>query len=144
MNSSRLKTLKRRLNKLKEPNNNFNIIDSQDDLRVRVSSLLVQHEKYKEIRKKNKKNPLLPDVLDNLVYDYTTIIDSMDLYPEHPQIKTLQKSLIPNLKDLYKDQEMYFKKLENNNVPGMTELTKRFNSLTRYARTLRAKRTKKR
>tara|TARA_B110001450_G_scaffold31944_1_gene27809 strand:- start:564 stop:998 length:435 start_codon:yes stop_codon:yes gene_type:complete len=144
MNHNRLKTLKLRLNKLKEPNNNFNVIDTLDDIRVRVSSLLVQHEKYNELKKRNTKNPLIPDVLDNLVYDYTTIIDSMDMYLEHPQIKTLQKSLIPNLKDLYRDQKLYFKKLGNNNVPGMGELKHRFANLTRYARTLRAKRTKKR
>ena len=143
MNHNRLKTLKRRLNKLREPNNNFNVIDTLDDIRVRVSSLLFQHEKYKELKKQNTKNSLIPDVLDNLVYDYKNIIDSMDLYQEHPPIKTLQKSLIPNLKDLYRDQELYFKKLRNNNVPGMGELTARFNKLTKFARTLRAKKQKK-
>ena len=144
MNHNRLKTLKRRLNKLKEPNNNFNVIDTLEDIRGRVSSLLVQHEKYKELKKRNTKNPLIPDVLDNLVYDYTTIIDSMDMYPDNPQINTLKNSLVPNLKDLYRDQDIYYKKIRNNNVPSMGELTARFNKLTKFARTLRAKRTKKR
>jgi hypothetical protein len=144
MNHNRFKILKRRLNKLKEPNNNFNVIDTLEDIRGRVSSLLVQHEKYKELKKRKIKNPLIPDVLDNLVYDYTTIIDSMDMYPDNPHINNLKNTLIPNLKDLYRDQDIYYKKIRNNNVPSMGELTSRFNKLTKFARTLRAKRTKKR
>ena len=142
--NNKLKTIQNRYKKLKEPNNNFNTIDTLDDIRIKVSSLLVQHEKYNELKKRNTKNPLIPDVLDNLVYDYKNIIDSMDLYPDNLHINTLKNSLVPNLKDLYKDQDVYYKKIRNNNVPSMGELTARFNKLTKFARTLRSKRTKKR
>ena len=143
--NNRLKTLKNRYNKLKEPNNNnLNIIDTLDDIRIKVSSLLVQHEKYNELKKQKTTNPLLPDVLDNLVYDYRNIIDSMDIYSENKQILKLRSSLLLNIKDLYKDQGIYYKKIKNNNVPSMGELKARFTNLTKFSQTLRAKRTKKR
>ena len=114
-NKNRLKTLKKRFNRLKEPNNiNFNRINTLDDIRRDVSVLLTHHEKYEELKTKNKKDRILPDVLDNLVYEYTTILDSMELYPNNTGIKGLKKTLLPNLKYLRKDQETIRKKISNN------------------------------
>ena len=95
-NRNRLKTLKKRFNRLKEPNNNYNTINSLGDIRRNVSVLLAHHEKYEELKSKNKKDTILPDVLDNLVYEYTTILDSMELYPNNTGIKGLKKTLLPN------------------------------------------------
>jgi hypothetical protein len=142
--NNRLKTLKNRYKKLKEPNNNLNIIDTLDDIRIKISSLLVQHEKYNELKKQKTTNPLLPDVLDNLVYDYKNILESMDIYRENKSILKLRSSLLLNINDLYKDQTIYYKKIKNNNVPSMGELNARFTNLTKFSQTLRAKRTKKR
>jgi hypothetical protein len=143
-NKNRLKTLKKRFNRLKEPNNiNFNRINTLDDIRRDVSVLLTQHEKYEELKTKNKKDRILPDVLDNLVYEYTTILDSMELYPNNTGIKVLKKTLLPNLKYLRKDQETIHKKISNNNVPSIRELKVRSAKLNSFVKTIPSKKKKK-
>jgi len=143
-NKNRLKTLKKRFNRLKEPNNiNFNRINTLDDIRRDVSVLLTHHEKYEELKTKNKKDRILPDVLDNLVYEYTTILDSMELYPNNTGIKVLKKTLLPNLKYLRKDQETIHKKISNNNVPSIRELKVRSAKLNSFVKTIPSKKKKK-
>lgn len=143
-NKNRLKTLKKRFNRLKEPNNiNFNRINTLDDIRRDVSVLLTHHEKYEELKTKNKKDRILPDVLDNLVYEYTTILDSMELYPNNTGIKVLKKTLLPNLKYLRKDQETIHKKISNNNVPSIRELKVRSAKLNSFVKTISSKKKKK-
>ena len=143
-NKNRLKTLKKRFNRLKEPNNiNFNRINTLDDIRRNVSVLLTHHEKYEELKTKNKKDRILPDVLDNLVYEYTTILDSMELYPNNTSIKVLKKTLLPNLKYLRKDQETIHKRISNNNVPSIRELTVRSAKLNSFVKTIPSKKKKK-
>jgi len=142
-NRNRLKTLKKRFNRLKEPNNNYNTINSLGDIRRNVSVLLAHHEKYEELKSKNKKDTILPDVLDNLVYEYTTILDSMELYQNNTGIKGLKKTLLPNLKYLRKDQETIRKKISNNNVPSIRELTVRSAKLNSFVKTIPSKKKKK-
>tara|TARA_B100000787_G_C16122571_1_gene263395 strand:- start:182 stop:613 length:432 start_codon:yes stop_codon:yes gene_type:complete len=138
----RLKTLKKRFKALKEPSNNFTVIETLDDIRVKVSILLTQHEKYEEIKRKRINNPFLPDLLDGLVYDYKTILDSMMVYSDQPELKTLKKSLVSNLKVLQKEQSVIYKKLTNANVPSMIELNSRFSELTKYAKLIASKKKK--
>jgi hypothetical protein len=104
--------------------------------------LLAHHEKYEELKSKNKKDTILPDVLDNLVYEYTTILDSMELYPNNTGIKGLKKTLLPNLKYLRKDQETIRKKISNNNVPSIRELTVRSAKLNSFVKTIPSKKKK--
>lgn len=142
-NGNRLKTLKKRFNRLKEPNNiNFNRINTLDDIRSNVSVLLAHHEKYEELKSINKKEQILPDVLDNLVYEYTTLLDSMELYHSNTSIKGLKKTLLQNLKYLRKDQETIRKRISNNNVPSMRELHVRLAGLNTYTKTISSKKKK--
>ena len=142
MNRHKLKTMKKRLERLmRSDSNNFNMLNSLDDIGVKASNLLLKHEKYKIIRDRDPRNTILPGILDDLLFDYHKTMKAMDMFDDNKQIMSLKKSLDLNLKDLYrKDVKKYLPDPDNRSVPSMSEINRRFRELTQFSNSIRKKR----
>merc|ERR1711935_660978 len=118
-NKNKLKKLQERFKRLKEQNNSFNVIYSMKDIGNKSEQLFSLHTLYKKEKKLNRNRNKIKMLLKKLLYDYETLIDSMELYENIPHIRSLKKSLVQNLKDLRViDEPMYL----YNNVPLMQNL----------------------
>ena len=140
-NKNKLKKLQERFKRLKDPNNSFNVIYSIEDIGNKSEQLLSLHTLYKKEKKLDRDRNKIKMLLKKLLYDYETLIDSMEIYEHISHIRGLKKSLIKNLNDLRdKDVTMYLYE----NSPSMHHLVNRFNKLSRYANQIRKKKKTKR
>lgn len=135
----RLKTLKNRFKELKKPyRNTYEEVLGLDDIYTKSSLLLIDHEKYNDMKKLN--HPNTGRMLDKLLYGYNKILEYIGLYTDDKKIMKLKKSLELNLKDLYKDDT---KELNSMDIPSVKELETRLSKLVKFSESLRKKKNLK-
>ena len=131
----RLKTLKTRFKELKKPYiNNYEEVLGLDDIYTKSSLLLIEHEKYNDMKKIN--HPNTGRMLVKLLYGYNNILEYIGLYTDDKKIMKLKKSLELNLKDLYKD---HTKEQNNIDIPSVKEIESRLSKLVKFSESLRKK-----
>ena len=132
----KFKTLKKRFSDLKKPfSNNFEEVLSLDDIYKKSSVLLVDHEKYNEMKKIN--HPNTEKVLSKLLDSYNRILQYIGMYSNDKKVGKLKKSLELNLKELYKNDVK--NEINNRDIPTVKEIEERLNKLVKFSDSLRKK-----
>lgn len=137
--NNRMNNLRRRFNNLKKKNSNeFNIVDSLEDIGNKSNQLLVKHEYYNKQKILKNKDINIKKYINTLLGEYKLLIDSCNIYKDNISINNLKKSLIKNYNNLLNDIALFNSDNYNNsNIPSLDQLEKRFKKLSKFADKIR-------